>query len=88
MRPDLAFSIFLLSRFLTRLTKAINVLIKGMLRYVKGFMAKDIIYKRRKSNKLLLIKVYIDFDFAGKHIRGDTRLISGYVMIMAGGAIS
>jgi hypothetical protein len=55
--------------------------------YVQGFTAKGIIYRRRKGNKLLLIEAYIDFDFAGKHIRGDARSISGYIMIMAGGAI-
>jgi hypothetical protein len=87
-RPDLAFSISLLSRFLTRPTKAINTLMKGMLRYVKGFTAKSIIYKRRKGNKLLSIKIYTNSDFAGKHIRGDARSTSGYIMIMASGAIS
>jgi hypothetical protein len=61
---------------------------KGMLRYIQGFTAKGITYRRRKGNKLLLIKIYTDSDFAGKHIRGDARLTSGYIMIMAGGAIS
>jgi hypothetical protein len=61
---------------------------KGVLRYVQGFMAKGITYRRRKGNELLLIKVYTDSDFAGKHIRGDARSTSGYIMIMAGGAIS
>jgi hypothetical protein len=87
-RPDLVFSVSLLSRFLTRPTKAIDALIKGMLRYVQGSTAKGIIYKRRKGNELLSIEAYTDSDFAGKHIRGDARLTLGYVMIMAGGVIS
>jgi hypothetical protein len=87
-RPDLTFSVSLLSRFLIRLTEAINALIKEVLRYVQGFTAKSITYKRRKSNKLLSIKAYTDSDFAGKHIRGDARSTSGYIMIIAGGAIS
>jgi hypothetical protein len=87
-RPDLAFFVFLLSRFLTRPTKAIDVLMKKVLRYVQGFTVKGITYKRRKDNKLLSIKTYINSDFAGNHIRGDTRSTSGYIMIMAGGAVS
>jgi hypothetical protein len=87
-RPDLTFSVFLLSRFLTRPTEAIDALIKRMLRYVRDSTAKGITYKRRKGNELLSIKTYTDSDFAGKHIRGDARSTSGYVMIMTGGAIS
>jgi hypothetical protein len=86
-RPDLIFSVFLLSRFLTRPTEAINTLMKGMLRYVQGSTTKGITYRKRKSNKLLLIKAYTDSDFAGKYIRGDVRSISGYIIIMAGGTI-
>jgi hypothetical protein len=59
-----------------------------VLKYVQGFTVKDITYKKRKSNELLLIEIYTNSDFAGKHIRGDARLILGYVIIMAGGAIS
>jgi hypothetical protein len=87
-RPDLAFSVSLLSRFLTRPTEAIDALMKGVLRYVQGSTAKGITYRRRKGNELLSIEAYTDSDFAGKHIRGDARSTSGYVMIMAGGAIS
>jgi hypothetical protein len=86
-RPDLAFSVFLLSRFFIRLTEAINALMKGVLRYVQGSTAKGITYRRRKGNELLSIEAYTDSDFAGKYIRGDARSTSGYVMIMAGGAI-
>jgi hypothetical protein len=67
---------------------ALQHLMKGIFKYIQGFTVKGITYRRRKDNELLLIEIYIDSDFAGKHIRGDARSTSGYVMIMAGGAIS
>ena len=87
-RPDLAFSISLLSRFLSKPTKHIAELMKGVLKYVKGSTQHGITYRRRRDNEILSIEAYTDSDFADKHIHGDRRSTSGYIIKMAEDAIS
>ncbi|CAA7062104.1 unnamed protein product [Microthlaspi erraticum] len=82
-RPDLQFSVSLLSRYMARPTQLHLQAVKRVLRYLRGTMDFGIWYKREGNGNLL---VYIDSDFAGDvESRKST---SGYVFLMNDAAVA
>lgn len=76
-RPDLQFTVSLLSRYMSRPTKLHLQAVKRVLRYLKGTMDYGIWYKRGGAGELL---VYTDSDFAGDI--DSRKSTSGYVFLM------
>ncbi|KAK7341990.1 hypothetical protein VNO80_24931 [Phaseolus coccineus] len=82
-RPDIAFIVEVLGRYLSNPGLQHWTTAKRMLRYLKK--TKDYVLTYRRSENLEIIG-YSDFDFAG--CQDSKRSTSGYVYILAGGAIS
>ncbi|KAG7547302.1 Reverse transcriptase RNA-dependent DNA polymerase [Arabidopsis suecica] len=82
-RPDLQFSVSLLSRFMSKPTVLHLQAAKRVLRYLKGTMEFGIWYKGGGNGELL---VYTDSDFAGD-VDGR-RSTSGYVFLMDDAAVA
>ncbi|MCH80374.1 copia-type polyprotein, partial [Trifolium medium] len=84
-RPDLAFSVCLVARFMERPTEMHVAAIKRIMRYLKGTTGLGIMYKREDSEALQL-KAWSDSDYAGD--LDDRKSTSGYVFKLGSGAIS
>ncbi|KAL3634979.1 hypothetical protein CASFOL_022033 [Castilleja foliolosa] len=83
-RPDLAFALSILSRFMGNPGKTHWQAAKWFLRYVKGSLHTRLVY--RQSDEDVMIRGYVDSDYAGC---SDTRKsTTGYVFTCFGGAIS
>ena len=81
-RPDLRFTVSLLSCFLTKLTYRYMTLVKGVLRYLAGTLKLGIVFSKHETYR------YTDSDFNGKTLQGDGRSTSGYIFFLARGPIS
>ena len=82
-RPDLQFSVSLLSRFMSKPTQLHVQAAKKVLRYLRGTLDYGIWYMRGRSGEL---QVYTDSDFAGDvESRKST---SGYVFLMDDAAVA
>ncbi|KAI3690760.1 hypothetical protein L2E82_48967 [Cichorium intybus] len=82
-RPDLIFSISMISRFIEAPKTSHWEAGKRILKYVKGTQDHGIIYFKNDDFKL---KGYSDSDFGGNH--DDSKSTAGYVFNMGSGAIS
>ena len=82
-RPDLTFAVGLASRFMENPTEAHFQVVKRILRYVRSTVEFGVMYKRGGDNEL---EVYTDSDYAGD--LDDRRSTSGFVFLIAGGAVS
>lgn len=82
-RPDLQFSVSLLSRFMSSPTKLHMQAAKRVLRYLKGTMDYGIWYKRGGAGDVV---VYTDSDFAGDI--DSRKSTSGYVFLMDEAAVA
>ncbi|KAH9718038.1 hypothetical protein KPL71_022065 [Citrus sinensis] len=84
-RPDLAYGIGVLSRFMSNPRKHHWLAAKWMLRYLKGTVGHGIIHGRvgKRSDQ---IQGYVNSDFAGD--LDKRRSITGYVYTLCGGAVS
>ena len=85
-RLDIVYVVFLMSRFLIKLTHTYRKLLKGVLRYLKNTVFLGIVYKHNINAKLNL-KAYTDADWAGEIIN-DGKSTTGYIFYLAGGPIS
>jgi hypothetical protein len=88
-RPDLAYAVSVLAYFSSNPGPAHWTAVKRVLRYIKGTMDYKIIYTRPDqpvSSPSKLFQTYSDADHGGNPDNG--RSTSGYVVIMAGGAVS
>ncbi|GAU24969.1 hypothetical protein TSUD_312040 [Trifolium subterraneum] len=83
-RPDLAFAVCLVARFMERPTEMHTAAIKRIMRYVKGTVGLGIMYKRTDDN--LQLHGWSDSDYAGD--LDDRKSTSGYVFMLGSGAIS
>lgn len=82
-RPDLQFSVSLLSRFMSKPTQLHVQAAKRVLRYLRGTLDYGIWYKRGGRGEL---QIYTDIDFAGDvESRKST---SGYVFLMDDAAVA
>ncbi|KAM0015324.1 putative RNA-directed DNA polymerase [Helianthus debilis subsp. tardiflorus] len=80
-RPDLAYCVCLLSRFMARPKSEHLQAAKRVLRYLKGTFNFGLFYERGSNSKL---QVYTDNDYARD--LEDRKCTSGYVCIFSGGA--
>ncbi|XP_062014728.1 secreted RxLR effector protein 161-like [Rosa rugosa] len=83
MRPDLMFSISLISRYMERPTELHTQAAKKILRYLKGTAELGIAYRRGGEEKLV---GFADSDYAGDI--DDRKSTSGYVFMLGTGAVS
>ena len=83
MRPDLMYSVCLISRFMERPTELHLQAAKIIIRYLKGTTELGIAYKRSGEESLV---GFADSDYAGD--TGDRKSTSGYVFMIGAGAVS
>ncbi|UYV79065.1 hypothetical protein LAZ67_17000981, partial [Cordylochernes scorpioides] len=82
-RPDIAFAVNKLSRFMAAPVLTHWNALKRIFKYLKGTLESGILYKRKDVIKLI---GYSDADFAGDI---DTRRsTSGYIFLLAGGPVT
>ncbi|UYV66641.1 K02A2.6-like, partial [Cordylochernes scorpioides] len=82
-RPDIAFAVNKLSRFMAAPVLTHWNALKRIFKYLKGTLDSGILYKRKDVIKLI---GYSDADFAGDI---DTRRsTSGYIFLLAGGPVT
>ncbi|GAU29902.1 hypothetical protein TSUD_379930 [Trifolium subterraneum] len=84
-RPDLAYSICLVARFMERPTVMHIAAVKRIMRYLKGTLTDGIMYKHTNDKRLELIG-WSDSYYAGD--LNDRKSTSGYVFMLGTGAIS
>ncbi|KAM1610828.1 hypothetical protein ACFXTN_021194 [Malus domestica] len=82
-RPDLAFAISMLGRFQANPGEKHSTIAKKVMRYLQR--TKDYMLVDGKTEKLELVGYY-DSDLAG--CEDDMRSMSGFIFLLAGGAIS
>jgi len=82
-RPDLAFAIGKLSRFVSCYGTKHWAVIKRVLRYVKGSMDKGLIFDKNSS---CVLQGSSDADWAGDH--ETRRSTTGFTFIFGGAAVS
>ncbi|KAG9446373.1 hypothetical protein H6P81_012501 [Aristolochia fimbriata] len=82
-RPDILFSVGMVSRFMEKPRQSHLQSAKRILRYIKGTISDDILYKSSNSFKLV---GYTDSDWAGDG--GDRRSTSGYAFTLGSGFFS
>ena len=84
-RPDIAFAVNYLSRFVAAYSDLHWKALMRVLRYLRGTASYGIQYSRHVTNPLAL-RAYGDADWGGDKI--DRRSITGYLFMLAGGPIS
>ncbi|KAL2328979.1 hypothetical protein Fmac_022406 [Flemingia macrophylla] len=82
-RPDMMFSVSLISRFMSQPTQMHMQAAKRVLRYLQGTVNFGILYKKGGNEELL---GYTDNDYAGD--LEDRKSTSGYVFLMSNGAVA
>uniref|UniRef100_A0A151UDF9 Retrovirus-related Pol polyprotein from transposon TNT 1-94 n=1 Tax=Cajanus cajan TaxID=3821 RepID=A0A151UDF9_CAJCA len=82
-RPDIMFSVSVVSRFMENPKETHYVAAKRILRYLRGTTDLGIHYKRQGKTDLTS---YCDSDYAGD--QDDRKSTSGYVFLLSSGAIS
>ena len=82
-RPDLAYVVGLISRFMERPTDLHQQAVKRVLRYLKGTTDLGIFYKRGGGDELI---AFSDSDYAGDI--EDRKSTSGYVFLLSSGAVA
>ncbi|CAJ2649847.1 unnamed protein product [Trifolium pratense] len=83
-RPDLAYSVCLVARFMERPTEIHIAAVKRIMRYVKGTVGYGLLYK--KTGMELQLNGWTYSDYAGD--LDDRKSTSGYVFMLGNGAIS
>ncbi|CAM8944652.1 unnamed protein product [Rhodiola kirilowii] len=81
-RPDLMYSVSLISRFMSRPTEMHMQAAKRIMRYINGTLSYVILYRHDKSHMV----GYTDSDYTGDI--DDRKSTSGYVFMMSSGAMS
>lgn len=82
-RPDMMYSVSLISRYMANPTEFHLQAAKRILRYLKGTFDYGIMYKKGSSEELM---AYTDSDYAGD--TEDRKSTSGYVFLLSSGAVS
>ncbi|CAJ2658384.1 unnamed protein product [Trifolium pratense] len=83
-RPDMTFAVCLAARYMERPTEMHVAVVKRIMRYLKGTMKFDILYKC-KSDIGLTLQGWSDSDYAGDH--DDRKSTYGYVFTLGDSAI-
>lgn len=82
-RPDIMYSVCLISRFMSNPMETHMLAAKRILRYIQATVDFGIFYKRECRNELM---AYTDSDYAGD--LDDRKSTSGYVFKLSGGAVA
>ena len=82
-RPDIMFSVSLISRYMSKPTELHLQAAKRILRYLNGTTNHGIFYKKGGEKELL---VFTDSDYAGDE--EDSKSTSGYVFLLSSGVVS
>ncbi|PNX84722.1 hypothetical protein L195_g040785 [Trifolium pratense] len=82
-RPDLAFSVCLVARFMERPTEIHVAAVKRILRYLKSTISYGLWYEKGKDDELF---GWSDLDYAGD--LDDRKSTSGYVVMVGSKAVS
>jgi hypothetical protein len=82
-RPDIMFIVSLISRYMSKPTELHLQAAKRTLRYLKGTVSYEILYKKGEVEELL---AFTDSDYVGDV--EDRKITSGYVFLMNSGAVS
>lgn len=82
-RPDLAYAVGLVSRFMSRPGKMHWEAVKWLLSYMKGSADVQLVYTQEKEFK---IQGYCDSDYGGD--RDRSRSLSGYVFTVGGNVVN
>jgi len=82
-RPDLAYPVGVISRYMSRPLKDHWQAAKWVLRYMKGTEKKKLCFRK---NKDFLLRGYCDSDYGGDY--DNRRSITGYVFTIGGNTIS
>ena len=83
-RPDIAYHVSILSRYLGKATNKHLEIGKKILRYLRGTSARKIIYKRQTMNTSLI--GYVDADLGGCIVTGKSTF--AYLIYLAGSLIA
>ncbi|GBL76268.1 Retrovirus-related Pol polyprotein from transposon TNT 1-94 [Araneus ventricosus] len=83
-RPDIAYSVGVLSRVLDKPSKVYWCLVKKVLKYLKGTLRWGILYQSSSACKLL--EALSDADYAGDE--STRKSTSGMIFKLSGGAIT
>jgi len=81
-RPDIAYAVGVVSRFLTNPGKEHWLAVKWILRYLRGTSKKCLCFGKKKT----MLNAYTDADMAGDV--DSRKSTSGYLTTFAGGAVS
>ncbi|XP_017431882.1 secreted RxLR effector protein 161-like [Vigna angularis] len=81
-RPDIMFSVSLISRYMSKPTELHLQAAKRILRYLKGTTSYGIFYRKGGKENLL---AFIDSSYAGDE--DDSKSTSGYVFLFSSGAV-
>lgn len=82
-RPDIMFSVSLISRYMSKPTESHLQAAKRILRYLKGTTSYGIFYRKGGEKDLF---GFTDSDYAGDE--EDSKSTSGYVFLLSSGAVS
>ncbi|CAL9016687.1 unnamed protein product [Prunus brigantina] len=82
-RPDLTYSVCLISRYMADPTEEHLLAAKRLLRYLMGTLELGVFYAREGAIELF---AYTDSDYAGDY--DDRKSTSGYVFKLSGGAVA
>nr|XP_017221153.1 PREDICTED: uncharacterized mitochondrial protein AtMg00810-like [Daucus carota subsp. sativus] len=82
-RPDISYSVGVISRYMQNPKKSHLEAVRRVLRYIKGTVSYGLMYKKGEDCSVL---GYCDADYAGDH---DTRRsTTGYMFMLGSGAVS
>jgi hypothetical protein len=84
-RPDLAYSVCLVARFMDRPTEIHFAAVKRIMRYLRGTLSHGVLYKRKLSNEVHL-RGWCDSDYAGD--LDDRKSTTGFVFTIGDSAVS
>jgi len=82
-RPDLAYSVCLISRFMANPMESHMMAAKRILRYIRATTDLGVFYRKGCEDEML---AYTDSDYAGD--LDDRKSTSGYVFMLSGGAVA
>lgn len=82
-RPDLMYSVCLISKYMANPTEGHLFAAKRVLRYIKGTLEYGVFYERKGAVELV---AYADSDYASDC--DDRKSTSGYVFKLSGGAVA
>ena len=84
-RPDIAYGVGLVSRFMSCPSKEHWQAVKWLLRYIKGSLNKGLVYKKVELDQIE-VKGYCDADYAAD--LDKRRSLTGYVFTLGGNLVS